>query len=62
MTATRAATAGQLVGDDRRKPYIGFIVRRRGGHVVSVDDRELGLRRIWTISLIFSIFWEFASG
>jgi hypothetical protein len=28
----------------------GFIARRRADHVVSVDDGQLGLRRIWAIS------------
>jgi len=28
----------------------GFIARRRVGHVVPVNDGQLGLRRIWAIS------------
>ena len=28
----------------------GFIAQRRTDHVVSVDDGQLGLRRIWTNS------------
>ena len=37
----------QRLGVNRHK---GFIARRRADHVVSVDDGQLGLRRIWAIS------------
>ena len=44
------STDNSLVQSFDVNRHKGFIARRRADHVVSVDDGQLGLRRIWTNS------------